>query len=95
MRLIDADTLKNEVNKKNVVGRFNTIMLIDNAPTIVKCDKTSDGLPLMDLRPRPQGEWKIGGKTTHYHYCSICGKDGDFQDNFCRNCGADMRGGAE
>ena len=44
---------------------------------------------------RPQGEWKIGGRTTHYYYCSICGKDGDLQDNFCRNCGADMRGGAE
>lgn len=39
---------------------------------------------------RPKGEWKIGGKTTHYHYCSICGKDGDLQDNFCRNCGAKM-----
>lgn len=39
---------------------------------------------------RPKGEWKIGGRTTHYHYCSICGKDGDLQDNFCRNCGAKM-----
>ena len=44
---------------------------------------------------RPHGEWKIGGKTTHYYYCSICGKDGDLQDNFCRNCGAKMKGGAE
>lgn len=26
---------------------------------------------------QPKGEWKIGGKTTHYYYCSICGKDGD------------------
>ena len=34
MRLIDADALKEEVNKKKVIGRFNTIMLIDNAPTI-------------------------------------------------------------
>lgn len=34
MRLIDADSLKEEVNKKKVVGRFNTIMLIDNAPTV-------------------------------------------------------------
>lgn len=33
MRLIDADALKEEFNKKKVVGRFNTIMLIDNAPT--------------------------------------------------------------
>lgn len=34
MRLIDADALKEEVNKKNVVGRFNTLVLIDNAPTV-------------------------------------------------------------
>lgn len=34
MRLIDADALKEVVNNKNVVGRFNTIQLIDNAPTI-------------------------------------------------------------
>ena len=40
---------------------------------------------------QPKGEWKIGGKTTHYYYCSICGKDGDLQDNFCRNCGAKMK----
>ena len=44
---------------------------------------------------RPKGEWKIGGKTTHYHYCSICGKDGDLQDNFCRNCGAMMQKGSK
>lgn len=34
MRLIDADALKEEVNKKKVVGRFNTIVLIDTAPTV-------------------------------------------------------------
>ena len=38
MRLIDADALKEEVNKKEVVGRFNTIMLIDNAPTVKPCE---------------------------------------------------------
>ena len=65
-------------------------------------EKGGKGLEALDLAikslktERPQGEWKIGGKTTHYYYCSICGKDGDLQDNFCRNCGADMRkGGAE
>lgn len=34
MRLIDADELKEEVNKKNVVGRFNMLKLIDDAPTV-------------------------------------------------------------
>ena len=52
----------------------------------------SDNYEIVPIE-RPQGEWKIGGRTTHYYYCSICGKDGDFQDNFCRSCGADMRKG--
>ena len=34
VRLIDANALKEEVNKKKVVGRFNTLLLIDNAPTV-------------------------------------------------------------
>ena len=34
MRLIDADALKEEINKKKVVGRFNTLLLIDNVPTV-------------------------------------------------------------
>ena len=43
MRLIDADALKEEVNKKKVVGRFNTLLLIDNAPT-VEANSIIDGL---------------------------------------------------
>lgn len=35
MRLIDADALKEALNDKKVVGRFNTILLIDNAPTVL------------------------------------------------------------
>lgn len=34
MRLIDADALKDEINKKKVVGRFNTLLLIDSAETV-------------------------------------------------------------
>jgi len=32
--LISRSALKEEVNKKRVVGRFNTLVLIDNAPSI-------------------------------------------------------------
>jgi len=52
MRLIDADALKEEVNKKNVVGRFNTLLIIDNAPTVEQLVGNSDRLPM------PQGECK-------------------------------------
>lgn len=86
MRLIDADTLKEEVNKKNVVGRFNTLLLIDNAPTVLE---------------RPHGEWVIEKNTTFEFYmkCSNCDHPAEWLDcesqllsNFCPNCGADMRG---
>ena len=40
-RLIDADALKEELNKKRVVGRFNTLLLIDNAPTVA--DRYDEG----------------------------------------------------
>lgn len=41
---------------------------------------------------RPRGEWKLHGMI---YYCSKCGHDcGESGDNFCGNCGADMRGGA-
>lgn len=32
--LISRKALKEEINKKKVVGRFNTIALIDNAPSV-------------------------------------------------------------
>lgn len=54
--------------------------------------ETIQELSFESTAKRPTGEWKIGGKTTHYHYCSICGNDGDLQDNFCPNCGAKMKG---
>ena len=44
---------------------------------------------------RKRGEWIDDDKHNHkYHRCSICGL-GRFnwgEDNFCPNCGADMRG---
>lgn len=54
VRLIDANALKEEVNKKNVVGRFNTLLLIDNAPTINTedcegcpyCPNSNSGIPI-------------------------------------------------
>ena len=48
---------------------------------------------LLKANARPKGEWKLHGMI---YYCSECGHDcGESGDNFCGNCGADMRGGAE
>ena len=95
MRLIDADDLKKEVSKKKVVGRFNTLSLIDAAPTIIWCSETSEGYPLMDLRPREKGKWIIHDRENLKYGCNQCGNLTNINSNFCPNCGADMKGGAE
>ena len=44
---------------------------------------------------RPQGEW-VPNYTSQFfnpgRSCSLCGKIVEFSENFCPNCGADMRG---
>lgn len=83
--------------RRNENGQLEAIISLDNAPTIIWCSETSDGLPLMDLRPRPQGEWITD--DFHNTICNKCG--GIRRDNrveyiaFCNKCGADMKGGAE
>ncbi len=48
-------------------------------------------LAIKALEERPQGEWKLYGMI---YYCSECGHAcGESGDNFCGNCGADMREG--
>ena len=86
MRLIDADALKEEVNKKKVVGRFNTLLLIDNAPTV---------------EPK-QGEWITEYDRLKCPFCGMSIDDEvhwlyseEYNFNFCPNCGAKMKGGAK
>lgn len=52
---------------------------------------------------RKTGKWmpqdlnKSDGLVTtlmyYYPRCSVCGHSGEFTDNYCSYCGADMRGG--
>ncbi len=113
MRLIDADALKTALKsncKPELCHDYNTAWcehccpnndfedLIDNATTIIWCSETSDGLPLMDLRPRPQGEWIYDSDhsiTIDMYKCPVCGCYGSTHFNYCQNCGARMKGGAE
>lgn len=102
MRLIDADALKEEVKTMLCPDGYKIMMLerIESAPAVIKCSMTSDGLPLMDLRPRPQGEWIKDNSGNRF--CSECGSSALYHEiglkiesRFCPNCGADMKGGAE
>ena len=63
--------------------------LIDNAPTVHG---------IVAFVERPQGEWisnyQIVGESfiNPGRRCSLCGKVVEFSENYCPNCGADMRG---
>lgn len=88
MRLIDADALKEVIFSKsdNVEDLWDTMGVlnaINNAPTVEVT--------------KPKGEWHHSGE------CSVCHKRslrttplGDIigidLTDFCKNCGADMRG---
>lgn len=87
MRLIDADELKKALNTElkgylqYLPIAFND--LIDNAPTVEE---------------RPHGKWITNYVSQFFNpgrSCSLCNKTVEFSENFCPNCGADMRGGAE
>ena len=111
MRLIDADALihrlgaeRDEVQIEHAcdIGYHNglnmAVSMTINAPTI---DPES---------LRPQGEWikwsndkfigygadgKIKYRKTHTYECCFCGRNAAIKSNYCPNCGAKMKGGAE
>lgn len=76
------------------------IEYIDNAPTveaytsedIVKYISATEDLVREKLRP--QGEWITKNIEKPYGRCNQCGEICEI-DNFCGNCGADMRGDKE
>ena len=89
MRLIDADKLKEAIEQGEGFswdshGKDDLCVrkkYIDNAPTIEE---------------RPQGKW-ILCEDTYFSKCSICGDIWLNEEcwNYCSNCGAEMKGGAE
>ena len=94
-RLIDADALKSYIDCGHLrpptevcFSELDVCNMIDKAPT-----EEADG----DLISRAvQGEWIDEGMPT----CSICGKwidvlQGTAKLNYCPNCGARMKGGAD
>lgn len=97
IRLIDANALKEEVNKKRVVGRFNVLNLIDNAPTIkepIKALVRVDEKGNLKIEPlRTKGEWIKEVFDCVSYKCSVCKTSYHMtmfaNFNYCPNCGAD------
>ena len=101
MRLGDLDALEEKLDELEryvderyhvwipVKGVYNAI---NNTPVIIECGITSDGIPLLDLRPRQQGEWtccKDFHENCRYR-CNQCGNSNNIPSNYCPNCGARM-----
>ena len=79
--------------------------LVEDAPTISLPNEQiawKQGYEYGKNEKRPEGEW-IEQKNYPYQKCNLqlgyecnqCGTENPYKANFCPNCGADMRGGAE
>ncbi len=80
-------------------GVYDAWELIGDAPTVeLFCSYLSDGevrQPCVEApcnHERPQGKWVIEHDWVH---CFPCGHEQNYPSNFCPNCGAQMKGGAE
>lgn len=91
-------------NTKEV--RKRVCEVIDNAPTVEEVSEIEFKEPLPPVKAqkivkalskRSQGEWVAIEPYTHKTFCPFCKEDTRFEvgkyDNFCPNCGADLRGG--
>lgn len=103
---IDADKIiLNGLENKSIEVR--TKELIEKDEYVVSLlfrdlQKFIDSLPTADVRENVKGEWIKESEHSvmgdgYMWFCSICGRREYFnfrgqKDNFCPNCGADMRG---
>ena len=61
-------------------------------------DATAQKMAAKGYRKQSEGEWEGNG---HLKHCSVCGNVVNFNNvsswlyNYCPNCGAKMKGGAE
>lgn len=91
-RYIDAEKLKKDMCIPVTISYYETVQLVN---------ETIDDQPTADVRENVRGEWiEITNETEEWYWhpskCSVCGAEMLLSfDNFCPNCGADMRGGKE
>lgn len=79
--------------KAEAIASFEHWASLVNSDTLFSHSRISALLYLALTEERPQGEWELHGMI---YYCSKCGHYcGESGDNFCGNCGADMRKGKE
>ena len=96
--------MKEDVIKRNLAIAYATsgiVRRIDGEDWIRISEVKQSLQDVPTVEERPQGEWKFkkfDEKTgiPNSYWCPFCGMvKAQVYDNFCGNCGADMRGGAE
>lgn len=82
------------ISKASVCEILSDIYPMDGERVVEveKIDKAYDAvLGLPETEERKKGKWEV---TSFYTKCSECGESFPIiPQNFCPNCGADMRGG--
>jgi hypothetical protein len=82
-RYIDADKLEKEINSEKAMSFYDLLDKIHFAPT-------------EDVRPVLRGKWIIDGHhlicpRCEIHFCREDREGDELPNNYCPNCGADMR----
>lgn len=100
MRLIDADALIQEIRENNEGYYFNSSA--EREANFAKVDYAINRIhEAPTVEERPTGHWIVIGEEQgafniiyKIRKCSNCGWEHSLviPDNFCPNCGADMRG---
>ena len=78
-------------------GNSTKTVLIYSDGTVFTGHKNNSQYSAIEFEPEPQkGKWIDRGKDYMIRWiCSECGRKNMYIDNFCSNCGADMRGEQE
>ena len=84
-----TDAIRNRRTYLSYEDAKDVIDLIDNAPT-VEPERPQGEWEEVDIKPMPYGGYTCNRK------CNKCGYfTREYRLNFCPNCGAKMKGGAE
>lgn len=77
MRLIDADALLQELDRKGIPYNCAVNWEITHAPTV-------------QTEPRRTGRWVTTSWDNAYFTCSECGREQKGTPRYCMNCGTRM-----
>ena len=93
MRMIDGDALRGNLQAL-AYDDWNQGVTTSWADAFREVADMVEEMPTVE---RKKGKWisldDFRGKyNTNGYKCSECGEQSDYEENYCPNCGADMRG---